>query len=119
MVPFTPMANQTELTGHMVRVSDEAWAEAMRWAAALGCTSRDGEPSVARLVAEIGEGSIQVTRVRAATPRSMAARIRAQIDLTPEAKDAAIAELLGATAMQVCKERLRYAQKKAAAAGEA
>ena len=69
------------------------------------------------LVAEIGDGSIQMTRVRAATPRSMAARIRAQIDLTPEAKDVASAELLGATAMQVCKERLRYAQRKAVGAG--
>ena len=58
----------------------------MNWAAALGCVSRDGEPSVARLVAEISEGSIQMIRVRAATSRSMATRNRAQIYLTPEAK---------------------------------
>lgn len=115
MVPSTPMTNNIEATAHLIRVSDEAWAEALRWAAALGCLSPGGEPSISRLVGEIGEGSLQVTRVRPATPRSMAARIRAQLDLTPDAKDAAIAEMLGATAVQVCKVRLEYARKKAEA----
>lgn len=101
----------------MLRVSDAEWAEALRWAEALDCLAPDGRPSISQLVAGIGNGSIQVKRVKAVVPRSAAARIRAQLDLTPDAPSADIARMLDVTVMQVSVERRRYSDRKAA--GEA
>lgn len=109
------MPAQSRTDGRFIHVKDPAWEAALGLAARLGCLAPDGSPSVSRLVSEIGEGSIRVTRVKAARPLSMAARIREQIDLDPAATDRDIARRLGSNPMQVSTERTRYTRKKGAA----
>lgn len=99
--------------GRLIHVNGAAWRAALDRARELGCLTPEGHPSIGRLVTEIGEAALKVSRVKPARPLGMASRIREQIDLDPAATDATIARRLGSSVMQVGIERRRYLKRKA------
>jgi hypothetical protein len=105
-----PRGSKIKANLHTILVDPEEWERARTVAVALGCLSPAGEPSVGRLVREIGAGRIHARRVQA-QPLTLAARIRAMAEASPEMSNKAISLALGCGLDRVINERRRAAER--------